>query len=123
MDPEVRQKLDRAHQHRIDGNYDEAERLYRDVLEQAGEPLEEAEIRHGLGRTLLFTGMFDEGLAELVCAHDRNPDDATIFLDLAKTHLMLGMYEEAQPELEQIRERFRDTPEADEAGKQLSYFD
>ena len=123
MEPEVRQKLDKAHEVRINGSYDEAEPLYREVLEQVSDPVEEAETRHGLGLTLVLTGMFDEGLKELVRAHERDPDHAGILLELAKTHLMLGLYDEAQPELEQIAERFPDTPEAEEARKQLSYFE
>lgn len=123
MDQEVRQKLDAAHEMQINGHYPKAERLYREVLEQVDAPLVEAETRHGLGCTLVFTGMFDEGLQELLDAREKDPDNATILLDVAKTHLMLGMYEEAQPELAQIVERFPDTPEAAEAKNQLSYFD
>jgi len=123
MDQDLRRKLDAAHEARINGEYEDAERLYREVLEHVAVPLEEAEVRHGLGCTLVFTGMFDEGLAELVLAHERNPDDPEIFLEMAKTHLMLGMTEEARPELTEIAERFPGTPEAEEAQKQLSYFD
>ena len=123
MDEDLRQKLDAAHEARINGEYSEAEELYGEVLEQVADPLEEAEARHGLGCTLVFTGTFDEGLEELAAAHEKNPDDPRIYLDLAKTHLMLGMTDEAQPELEQIVERFPDTPEAEEAQKQLTYFE
>ncbi len=122
MDQDARQKLDSAHEARVNGNYEEAERLYREVLEQVDDPAEEAEVRHGLGCTLIFTGMFDEGLEELVVAHEKGPDDPRVFLELAKTHLMLGQIEEAKPELEEIMERFPDTPEAEDAKKQLSYF-
>lgn len=122
MDPEVRAKLDRADEERIAGNYDQAEELYNEVLPMLSDAVEEAEARHGLGSVLLFTGRFDEGLVELKRAHEGNPDDATIYLDLAKTHLMLGMYDVAQPQLAEIVDRFPDTPEADEAKKQLSYF-
>ena len=122
MEQDVRQKLDSAHKARVEGDYEEAERLYREALEQVDDPIEEAEVRDGLGCTLIFTGMFDEGLAELATAHEKNPDDPKIFLELAKTHLMLGTIEEAQPQLEEIIERFPDTPEAEEAKKQLSYF-
>ena len=123
MNAELRQRLDAAHQARIGGDYAEAERVYREVLQDAAEPLEEAETRHGLGYALVFTGQFDEGLAELVLAHEQDPDNARIFLDLAKTHLMLGMYDEAKAELRCIVEQFPDTPEAEEASKQLRYFE
>ena len=123
MDPEVRQQLDRAHQARVNGQYGDAEPLYRQALEQVSDPREEAEVLHGLGLTLVLTGEFEAGLEELARAHDKAPDHAGIFLELAKTHLMLGMYEQAQPELREIAEQFPDTREADEAKKQLSYFE
>ncbi|MFQ6133499.1 MAG: tetratricopeptide repeat protein [Armatimonadota bacterium] len=122
MDPDVRARLDRANEERIAGNYEEAAKLYNEVLPLLAEGEEEAEARHGLGSVLLFTGMFDEGLEELKRAHEQSPNDPKIYLDLAKTHLMLGMYDIAQPQLAEIAELFPNTPEADEAKKQLSYF-
>jgi len=122
MDPEVRAKLNRAHEERVAGNYDAAQQLYHEVIPLLTDGVEVAEARHGLGSALLFAGMFDEGLEEIKRAHEGNPNDAGICLDLAKTHLMLGMYEAAQPQLAEIVERFPNTPEADEAKKQLSYF-
>jgi TolA-binding protein len=35
---------------------------------------------------------------------------------------MLGMTDEGLPELEEVVKRFPDTPEAEEAKKQLSYY-
>ncbi|MGD8237522.1 MAG: tetratricopeptide repeat protein, partial [Armatimonadota bacterium] len=78
MDQELRQKLDAAHEARINGDYAAAEALYGEVLDQLADPIEEAEARYGLGCALLFSGKFDEGLAELASAHGKNPGDPKI---------------------------------------------
>jgi len=122
MDPALREKLDEAHQQRIGGDYEAAGRLYQDVIAADLEPLESAEDRWGHGLVLQFTGLFDESLAELARAHEEAPDNADYLLHLAKTRLMLGDFDGAVRELQEIAAKHPGTPEAEEAKKQLSYF-
>ena len=122
MESALRDKLDKAHQNRINGDYEAARRLYEDVIATSPRPPESAEVRWGYGLVLQFTGLFDESLAELERAHDEDPDNADYFLCLAKTRLMLGDFEQATRELHEIEAKFADTPAAEEAKTQLSYF-
>lgn len=122
MDPALRAKLDDAHQARINGEYDRARELYQELLGASSEPKEEAEVHWGLGLVLQFTGLFDECLVELEAAAAGDPDNAGFLLDLAKTRIMLGDYDRGCEELNDIVRRFPNTPEAQEARKQLSYF-
>jgi Flp pilus assembly protein TadD len=109
-------RLEAADRQRIDGDYEGAIAVYREVLETAGES---AAARHGLGLALVFKGEFDEGLQELVRAAELEPDQVRYQLDLGKTYMMLGMYEEGRASMERVLEL---DPENDEARKQLSYF-
>jgi tetratricopeptide (TPR) repeat protein len=121
MDPALRAKLDAAHGARTEGEYDRARALYEELIPQAGEAAA-AEAHWGLGLVLQFTGLFDECLVELQAAHEAQPESAKYYLDLAKTRLMLGDYDQAREDLNEIVRRFPDGPEAQEARKQLSYF-
>ncbi|MGD8237721.1 MAG: tetratricopeptide repeat protein [Armatimonadota bacterium] len=122
MDSALRKKLDTAHGHRIDGDYESARSVYEDVIAADLEPGESAEVRWGLGLVLQFIGLFDESLAELERAHEDAPENADFLLCLAKTRLMLGDFDRATGELQEIEEKFPDTPAAEEAKKQLAYF-
>ncbi|MFQ5809462.1 MAG: tol-pal system YbgF family protein [Armatimonadota bacterium] len=122
MDSALREKLDTAHQHRIGGVYQSARSLYEDVMAAHPRRDELAEARWGLGLVLQFTGLFDESLAELERAHQDAPENVDYLLCLAKTRLMLGDFDRAVAELQEIEEKFPDTPAAEEAKKQLAYF-
>ncbi len=111
--------LERAHQHRIDGQYDAAIELYREVL--AADPRCGAAL-WGLGLSLMNIGEFDEALATLDQAVQAEPNNPRYLLDTGKHYTMLGMYDEARPYFEKILEIAPDTAEAAEARKQLSYY-
>ena len=76
-----------------------------------------------MGLAYLFTGMFDESIEELKLAVACEPESAEGRLHLAKTYTMLGMYDEARAELEQVL-GLADPggPLHTEAKKQLSFF-
>ncbi len=122
MDSALQENLDTAHQHRVGGDYEAARSGYEAVMAGDLEPTESAEVRWGLALVLQFTGLFDESLAELERAHEDAPDNVEYLLCLAKTRLMLGDFDRAMGELQEIEEKFPDTPAAEEAKKQLEYF-
>jgi len=108
--------LETADERRINGDYEAAIAVYKEVLEIHGDC---AAARHGLGLALVYTGMFDEGLEELKKAVELEPEQAKYELDLGKTYMMLGMFEEGKASMTRVLEL---DPENDEARKQLSYF-
>ena len=122
MDSTLRDKLDQAHRHRLDGDYESARRLYEDLVAADPQPPDSAEVRWGYGLVLQFTGAFDESLAELEQAHDEDPANVEYLLCLAKTRLMLGDFDHAVADLQEVEEKFPGTPAAAEAAKQLAYF-
>jgi tetratricopeptide (TPR) repeat protein len=113
------EQLAQAHEHRINGNYDEALRLYREVLASAPE---HSESLWGLGLSLMNTGEFDEALASLERAAELEPDNQQYLLDAGKHYTMLGMYDEAKPFFLRTLEIDPSSKEGTEAQKQLSYY-
>ena len=109
--------LEKAIQHKIVGEYDEAVKLLQEVL--ALEP-DSPEGHHELGLVYVFTGLFDESLGELERAVELSPDSIKFILDLAKTYTMLGEYEKAIPVFKRVLEM---DPFNDEALKNLDFID
>ena len=119
--------LSRADALRYNGHYDEAEKLYLQVLEQ--DP-NNAAAHHGLGLVYyLHGGDFEKSLAEFKKAIELEPENITYRLDWAKTlttvapleedpEKMMELLREAKVEFEKILEL---DPENQEAIKQLTY--
>jgi len=80
--------LEQAHEHRINGEYDEAIDLYQQVLTDQAEL---AEALWGLGLSLMNTGEFDEALEIIVRACDAEPDNQLYLLDAGRHYTTLGM--------------------------------
>lgn len=116
-------KFQAAEKFRINGDYDSALPLYREIL---ATDEGNVEARVSLGMTLGFIGEFDESIAELgkavLGAAVQTAEAGWADLSLGKTYLMLGMYEESKPPLQRVL----DNPNADprhreEAEKQNQY--
>ncbi len=112
--------IEKAHEYRINGQYDEAMELYRQVL---AENPDHAEALWGLGLSLMNTGEFDEALETIVRASELEPDNQLYLLDAGKHYTMLGMYDEAKPFFERVVELDPNSKYGVEAQKQLSYYD
>ena len=118
MAENAQQTLADAHARRIAGDYEEACRLYRLLLE-GNEALSEA--WWGLGLSRMNLGEFEESIADLEKATALEPRSQRYLLDLGKHQTMLGMYDEAKPIFERIIEIDDTSREADEARNQLRY--
>jgi tetratricopeptide (TPR) repeat protein len=111
--------LSAAHARRVEGQYDEAQALYQEIV-AADETA--AEAWWGLGLTLMNQGEFDESIACLERATALVPDSQRYLLDLGKHQTMLGMYDEAKPVFEQVIALNGSSREADDARNQLRYY-
>ncbi|MEJ7612326.1 MAG: tetratricopeptide repeat protein [Candidatus Fervidibacter sacchari] len=119
--------LSRADALRYNGHYEEAEKLYLQVLEQ--DP-NNAAAHHGLGLVYyLHGGDFEKSLAEFKKAVELEPENVAYRLDWAKalttvapleedTEKMMELLKEAKAEFEKVLEI---DPENQEAIKQLAY--
>ncbi|MCS7264760.1 MAG: tetratricopeptide repeat protein [Armatimonadetes bacterium] len=119
--------LSRADALRYNGRYEEAEKLYLQILEQ--EPNNSA-AHHGLGLVYyLHGGDFEKSLNEFKKAVELDPDNVLYRLDWAKAlttvapleedpEKMMWLLKEAKTEFERILEI---DPENQEAIKQLIY--
>jgi len=119
--------LSRADALRYNGHYEEAEKLYQQILKQ--DP-NNAAAHHGLGLVYyLHGGDFEKSLAEFKKAVELEPENITYRLDWAKalttiapleedTEKMMDLLREAKAEFEKILEI---DPENQEAIKQLTY--
>ena len=112
--------LQQAHEHRINGEYDEAIELYQEILD---EDPEHAEALWGLGLSEMNSGDFDEALEKISRAAELDPDNQLYLLDAGKHYTMLGMYEEARPYFEKVIELDPASKHGAEAQKQLSYYE
>jgi tetratricopeptide (TPR) repeat protein len=112
--------LQEAHEHRINGDYEQAIGLYQQIL---GEEPEQAEALWGLGLSLMNMGDFDEALESICKASDLEPQNQLYLLDAGKHYTMLGMYDEAKPFFEKVMEIDAGSKYGADAQKQLSYYD
>lgn len=112
---DIEARLERAIQHKIQGEYDEAVALLSGILSELPN---HARTHHQLGLVYGFTGLFDESVAEIEAAARLEPDSIIILNDLGKTHTMLGDYEKAIPVFEHVLER---DPLNEEAIKNLKF--
>ncbi len=120
MGESVQEQLAEAHKYRMNGAYEDAMALYRQVLE--AEP-DHAEALWGMGLSLMNTGEFDEALAALNRAAELEPNNPQYLLDTAMHYTMLGMYEEAKPLFLKIVEMDPSSVQGAKAQEQLAYYD
>jgi len=108
--------LAKADQLRLDGQYDEALKLYEECLAERPD-----DIAALYGRALVFnyTGEFERSLEELERIRDMAPNFVKARVHLGLTYTMLGMYEEGKKELKEV---LKIDPGNPEALKHLSYF-
>jgi superkiller protein 3 len=123
----IAELLSRADALRYNGHYEEAEKLYQQILEQ--DP-NNAAAHHGLGLVYyLHGGDFEKSLAEFKKAVELEPENITYRLDWAKAlttvapleedpEKMMELLREAKTEFEKVLEL---DPENQEAIKQLTY--
>jgi len=113
------EQVQAAHKQRVEGQYDEAIVLYRQII---GTDSADAEAWWGLGLSLMNTGEFDEAVETLTKACDLAAQKAKFWLDLGKLQTMLGLFDEAKPVFEKVVELAPGSKEADEASNQLRYY-
>jgi tetratricopeptide (TPR) repeat protein len=112
------QLLEQAHNHRLRGEYAEAEALYRQLLGEGDSP----EACWGLGHTLMNEGDFDGCVEFFERALALAPDNALYVLDLAKFLAMLGEDARAKDLFNQVIAIGGDERCVSEARKQLAYY-
>lgn len=126
---DISELLNRAEALRYNGHYEEAEKLYLQVLER--DP-NNAAAHHGLGLVYyLHGGDFEKSLAEFKKAVEIEPENVTYRLDWAKAlttvapleedpEKMMELLREAKAEFEKVLEI---EPGNQEAVKQLAYLE
>ena len=108
-------RFQKAVQHRIAGEYDEAIEILQVLVAEAPD---NADVHHEMGLIFSFRVFMDESIAELERAVELSPKSIKYLLDLGKTHTMYGDYEKAIPVFERILEI---DPFNDEATKNLNF--
>jgi len=111
--------LGQAHACRVDGNYDEACRLYQQLADASPGA---AEVWWGLGLTIMNMGEFDRAIECLEKAAELEPENQRYVLDLGKHYAMLGMDEEAKATFERAVTINPSSREGVEATTQLTYY-
>ena len=111
--------LQRANEHRLNGEYDQARALYAQLVD--AEP-NNAEAWWGLAHTVMNQGEFKLAEEHFTHAVELAPNNPRFVYDFAMLHTMLGQYEEAKPLFERVISLDPNTQEAAEAKKQLSYY-
>lgn len=82
-----------------------------------------AEAHMELGLCFCFTGLFDESIEELQLASRLDQHNPEIYLNLAKTYTMLGMFDEGKVAFQMVLILADDGSKChEEATKQLAYF-
>jgi tetratricopeptide (TPR) repeat protein len=105
----------KALEHKINGEYDEAESLFKAVLaDQPGN----ADAYHELGLTYSYRVFMDESIECLEKAVAMQPSSTQFLMSLAKTHTMYGDFDKARPLFEKVIEM---DPFNVEAAEQLQY--
>ena len=102
-------------QHKINGEYDEAETLFKSVL---AEQPNNADVYHELGLTFSFR-VHDDTLPTLEQAVRLQPNTIRYLISLGKTYAMYGEDEKAKATFGRVLEL---DPFNDEAINNLSYF-
>ena len=111
--------LEKAHSHRLAGEYEQAEAAYRQIL--TCDP-SSAQACWGLAHALMNEGDFDGCEIYFAQAVELDADNTLFLLDLAKFLTMLGEYDRARPFFEKVVAESDNDRLVSEAKKQLSYF-
>lgn len=111
--------LEKAHSHRLNGQYQQAEALYRQILQEGAN---NSEACWGLGHTLMNGGDFEGCVAYFEKAIELEGQNSRYLIDLAKFQTMMGEYEKAEVLFSRVIELGEDDQLVSEAKKQLSYF-
>ena len=115
MPDDAAARFAKALEHKINGEYDEAESLFKAVLSQQPD---NAEAYHELGLTYSYRVYIDESIDALGKAVALRPDSSQYLMSLAKTHTMYGDFDLARPLFEKVLEM---DPFNTEASDQLQY--
>jgi Flp pilus assembly protein TadD len=97
----TKERLQNAIALKVDGRYDEAEAILRDILEEAPD---DPQTRREFALVLGFTGRFDESIEELRRVVEADGSFLEARNDLAMSYAMLGMIDEARKEFETVLE-------------------
>jgi len=109
--------LEQGIAYKIEGNYDEAIKVFQAIL--AEEP-NSSEAHHQLGLVYGFIGLFDESLEELQRSIRLDGTNLVTHNDLALTYAMLGMNDDAKSEFELV---LRADPSNEVARKNIIFFE
>jgi protein O-GlcNAc transferase len=109
------ERFAKAMQHKINGEYDEAETLFKSVL---AEQPNNADAYHELGLTYSYRVFMDESIEALERAVQLVPNSTRYLIDLGKTHAMYGDYDKAKPVFMKVLDL---DPFNDEAQDQLRF--
>ena len=93
------ERFARAMQHKINGEYDQAEALFHSILLE--QPTN-ADVYHELGLTYSYRVFMDESIDALEKAVSLSPNSTRYLVDLGKTHAMYGDYDKAKPVFERV---------------------
>ena len=116
----MRELLQQANGHRTNGEYEQAQALYEQlVAEEPGN----TEAWWGLAHTVMNQGDFDTAREHFRQAVELAPQNQRFLCDFAMLYTMLGQHEEAKPLFERVIEIDATAQEATEAKKQLSYYE
>jgi tetratricopeptide (TPR) repeat protein len=115
MPDDAAARFAKALEHKINGEYDEAESLFKAVL--ADQP-DNAEAYHELGLTYSYRVYMDESIECLEKAVALRADSTQYLISLAKTHTMYGDFDKARPIFQKVLEM---DPFNVEAAEQLQF--
>jgi tetratricopeptide (TPR) repeat protein len=110
--------FEKAEQYRVNGEYDEAQALYEQILQSAPEF---AQAWWGLAHVLMNIGEFDASLEYFRKACDLEPENQRFVYDYAMMLTMLSMFDEAKELFARCVSLDPDSRVAIEARKQLNY--
>jgi len=114
-DGSAAERFAKAMQHKMNGEYDEAETLFKSIIDE--QPAN-ADAYHELGLTYSYRVFIDESIEALEKAVHIVPTSTRYLIDLGKTHSMYGDYEKAKPVFLRVLEL---DPFNDEAQSNLDY--
>jgi tetratricopeptide (TPR) repeat protein len=115
MAEDVAARFARALEHKRNGEYDEAEALFKSVI---AEQPHHAEAYHELGLTYSFRVFIDESIEALEKAVQLSPTTVSYLMSLGKTHSMYGDYDRAKPVFQAVLQL---DPFNNEASEQLAF--